>query len=297
MEERSSLELNPTFPRCGLKSSLAVACQGLGKKAGSAAQSQQPGPRLTPRWRPVGQRSEQTHGAGVPSGGGAAPEGGSNWRSAAAAAAAAAAATASEQLQPSLVPPQPARSLHPPDAAIGSSPAGQESRRQTGWQAEPAAPAAAAAAMTLMELCLPQQPGEQQPEQEHSLQTGHPSTEQFHLQGEQPATGRALKPKREPRQSSKDYSSRQCRQCGSVKPGSGLEAAWQAHPTTGQRWLCQPCFAEAQQAAAQGDKGQDSRRQCRQCGTTTPGIGTPGSKGAREGLACPRRRANAPAAR
>lgn len=244
-----------------------MTSHGLGKQVSSASQPQRAGPRLTPRWRPLGQRSEQAPLAGHASEDAAPVSDGCEGRSVAAAAAPAAAGAGQVQYASLLcVPP-----LIP---ATDSDANGQDSGPDV--------------AMTLPEPCLPlrQKSELQQHEQQRNLQSGHSPTEQSRQQGSQLHADHSLPPRQQPRQSGRDYSSRQCRQCRTCTPGSGADAAWQAHPTTGQRWLCQPCFSEAQRTTAQQNKEQDSRqRRCLQCGTSTPGVGTAGSKGERWMLA------------
>ena len=52
-----------------------------------------------------------------------------------------------------------------------------------------------------------------------------------------------------------------CLLCGSDSPGSGIgrHAAWRPHPTSGQRWVCSPCFF-----------GRAGRR-CLECSADSPG--------------------------
>ena len=87
---------------------------------------------------------------------------------------------------------------------------------------------------------------------------------------------------------------RQCLQCGSTAKGSAKWARWRRHPTTGEGWLCQPCFNDVQAAfrrqkwqaemhpwqevesevepkEEEHPQQQPLQRQCFQCGSTTKG--------------------------
>ena len=57
----------------------------------------------------------------------------------------------------------------------------------------------------------------------------------------------------------------QCRQCSSSSPGPWKKAGWRAHPVTGERWLCQPCFHATRRQAAEEDL---ARRACHHCAAT-----------------------------
>ena len=45
-----------------------------------------------------------------------------------------------------------------------------------------------------------------------------------------------------------------CLRCGSDSKGPARNAAWRAHPATGEQWVCTPCFY------------QEQRRRCLECG-------------------------------
>ncbi|KAL4445347.1 hypothetical protein ABPG77_011172 [Micractinium sp. CCAP 211/92] len=57
-----------------------------------------------------------------------------------------------------------------------------------------------------------------------------------------------------------------CLRCGGSSPGTGrgVNGSWHAHPATGERWLCSPCFFLVRRQA--------DKRQCMDCGADTPGA-------------------------
>lgn len=57
-----------------------------------------------------------------------------------------------------------------------------------------------------------------------------------------------------------------CLRCGGSSPGTGrgVNGSWHAHPATGERWLCSPCFFLVRRQA--------DKRQCMDCGADAPGT-------------------------
>ncbi len=141
-----------------------MTSHGLGKQVSSASQPQRAGPRLTPRWRPLGQRSEQAPLAGHASEDAAPVSDGCEGCSVAAAAAPAAAGAGQVQYASLLCVP-------PLTPATDSDANGQDSGPDV--------------AMTLPEPCLPlrQKSELQQHEQQRNLQSGHSPTDRAASRG------------------------------------------------------------------------------------------------------------------